>query len=529
MDLFSSIGFYLIRGTVGFYMNLCQRNLEKLDDIKTNSQRLKEILIAGLNTKYGIDNNFDSIIKGGKNNLPLTTYADYLDAIENLTDTDGLKHFILTTGTTGIPKKIPVYEGFNWSGMPGWELVLYHTFPKEYFGKRLMPFHITERQMHGGYKVRNALTTQLDKISDSFISSRLITRVSTSPLDVFLTDDHQLATFLHLYYALLDVNLWCVMTYFSKSTYHLFRYMEKNWSLLLSRVKITDKDRFDTLTKISTTEPGFVRKIWPNLKVLVCGASGYFKFYLHHLKHYIGDLPILTIMYASSEGVFGYPLKVNVDEYKLYPMDCSYEFIEFIEPIRRITMSSGTSSKSKEEKLIPIDQLVEGNIYELVITTFGRFYRYRTGDLIKFIRYEKYLPIITYVQRVADFITIGEDKVAVSVLALEEELMKISEGKMIDYLFQINDGNETNETNKPKYTLYVEAEAEVSDIFNSWCEKNNFNSFHVKRDTFMRLAEKLAGRTSLPDQVKIPRVIRNHKLILDFLIENKKYDEKIEN
>jgi hypothetical protein len=504
----------ILKKVLQWYANWSERKYQSLNKPGLNDRLVRTILAKNIDTEYGRSHDFASILAGTKRfeDLPITTYADYKANIDAQTEIP--IRYVSTTGTTGIPKKIPVYTELSWPAMPVWEILLMRSYPLDYMGKRLMPFHATARSDYKGISIKNGLTTQLDRMNQSNLVKKLIGGASASTFDVFMLENHNQATFKHIVNAVLNPRIWCIMTYFSKATYHMFRFMELNWENILLEVRTVDTNRYKFLSGLNfSTTKHIGLKIWPGLKVIVCGASGYFKFYKRHIEIYVSDTPVLNIMYASTEGLFGYPTSIGTDEYVLYPIECGMEFMT-------------------ENKMVPYDELIDNHTYELVITTHSRFYRYRTGDLIKFIRYDGNLPVVTYLQRATDFITVDSESVSVgslasfdsvgstvSVLEFEAELVEIGEKcgfEVTDYMFYINTGS--------VITLYLEC-SKQSTHFDSICTKYRFNLCYVRPDTFMTLSEIMAGRIALPDQVKIPRICQNNDFIHDYLIENILYEE----
>ena len=86
------------------------------DPMKHQEELLNDILLAAKDTEYGKKYNFENIksIKDFQNQVPISIYDDYFPYIKrmvegekNLLTTNETQHFNKTSGTIGVPKKIP--------------------------------------------------------------------------------------------------------------------------------------------------------------------------------------------------------------------------------------------------------------------------------------------------------------------------------------------------------------------------------------------------------------------------------------
>ncbi|XP_074294755.1 indole-3-acetic acid-amido synthetase GH3.4-like [Silene latifolia] len=141
---------------------------------------------------------------------------------------------------------------------------------------------------------------------------------------------------------------------------------------------------------------GILKTIWPNAKYIEAILTGSISMtqYIPMLNYYSGGLPLVTLLYVSSECDFGYNLDpmcgpYNIS-YTLMPNMAYYEFIP-------LTSEDDVSGSQPE----PVDMAnVEvGQEYELVITTYTGLYRYRMGDVIRLTGFYNSTPQFKFIRR----------------------------------------------------------------------------------------------------------------------------------
>lgn len=130
---------------------------------------------------------------------------------------------------------------------------------------------------------------------------------------------------------------------------------------------------------------GFDTPILPRLfggMRFISGIGGKsMEFQTNALKRYSGTIPLHFFAYASSECMTGIAICPEKDEYALLPYSAYYEFLD------------------KNEKCVQMDKLLPGECYEIVLTTFGGLYRYRTGDIIRIVRFVGETPMFKILGR----------------------------------------------------------------------------------------------------------------------------------
>jgi len=114
-----------------------------------------------------------------------------------------------------------------------------------------------------------------------------------------------------------------------------------------------------------------IKNVWSNLEVFFYGGVNIKPFESYYTKKFEGQLTLWQT-YNASEGFFGLQEEKESEDFGLlFNIHNYYEFIHFHE------------INIENPSLIGIDELVEGEIYELVITNSSGLYRYRMGDLLR--------------------------------------------------------------------------------------------------------------------------------------------------
>lgn len=136
---------------------------------------------------------------------------------------------------------------------------------------------------------------------------------------------------------------------------------------------------------------GIIKKLWPRTKYIEVIVTGSMAQYIPTLEFYSGGLPLVSIMYASSECYFGInfkPLCQPSDvSYTLLPNMAYFEFLpvkknhgELPQEAQCNGVVSGQNCRKKEDdkedmETVDLVSVKLGHYYELVVTTFtGEFF-----------------------------------------------------------------------------------------------------------------------------------------------------------
>ncbi|KAK9690869.1 hypothetical protein RND81_09G159800 [Saponaria officinalis] len=120
---------------------------------------------------------------------------------------------------------------------------------------------------------------------------------------------------------------------------------------------------------------GIFKRIWPNAKYLETVVTGSMAQYIPILNHYSGGLHLVSVQYSSSECDLGFNLNPMCDPYDIcYTIMPNMAFYEFI-PLNVDTFGPNCET-------VDMANVVVGQEYELVVTTYTGLYRYRVGDVL---------------------------------------------------------------------------------------------------------------------------------------------------
>ncbi len=109
-----------------------------------------------------------------------------------------------------------------------------------------------------------------------------------------------------------------------------------------------------------------INSLWPQLKLISCWTHGASSQFIPKLKNLLPGTQIQGKGLLATEGVVSFPLSGN-----LAPVPAlNSHFIEFLD---------------SEGRAYLVDELQVGEIYSIVLTTGGGFYRYKLGDRVKII------------------------------------------------------------------------------------------------------------------------------------------------
>ena len=163
------------------------------------------------------------------------------------------------------------------------------------------------------------------------------TKLFTSPVEASFAGPGTDIKYLHARYALSDDKATKLVCSFASIAMDFFLYIKKNWKLLVDDIEkevidnsilIPDKDRENLIKSLKPDinrakelrkifEQGFdspfAPKVWPNLKLICCAATGTFKEYAAKLKErYTGNISFYRRGVGASEGAFSVATEFDI-------------------------------------------------------------------------------------------------------------------------------------------------------------------------------------------------------------------------
>lgn len=368
-----------------------------------NFEVLKNILHDNVDTEYGIEHNFSKIntIDDYRKYVPLSDYCDferYIDRMYNgetgVLTSYPLEVFVVTSGTVNKPKHIPLTK----KALDAYSDILERR-------KNELVKSCREADPSFSRLFVGIFRTDLNKKHDrNMLFSEILYRylydngyMNMSEYvggEELLFDEKTLDMFyVRLWSAILDENIVLIESLFMYDMLQFFNFFEKNYKKVISNIrdeiipediKISDKvrkrllemtvsyDRLDFVEReCQKGFDGIALRVWPKVRLVSGISSRVYRYENKELDKYLGDIPKDFFAYAMSECQVGVSVKLNSFEYEFIAENGFYEFVACNE--------NGDCC----EEIVSIDEVEPGKLYELILTNFSGFYRYRTGDIIK--------------------------------------------------------------------------------------------------------------------------------------------------
>lgn len=116
---------------------------------------------------------------------------------------------------------------------------------------------------------------------------------------------------------------------------------------------------------------GLVPRLWPNAKYVYAIMTGSMQHYLKKLRHYAGDLPLVSGDYGSTESWIGVNLDPSFPPEKVhFAVVPTFSYFEFIPLYQQSQDFDSVNDDFAEGEPIPLSQVKIGQQYEIVLTTF---------------------------------------------------------------------------------------------------------------------------------------------------------------
>ncbi|XP_072047732.1 uncharacterized protein [Amphiura filiformis] len=452
---------------------------------------LLEILQKNAETEYGrtMGLGYAFTVDDFRKRHPLSKYDQFEDYIkrtakgeDNVLLPSRPVQFVMTSGTTGKPKMIPMSterkQHISMTGFTTLMGIVGEEIPSKSLTQKMCSIytHPAETWSEAGI-VKCAFTR---------ITKNDILPVFVSPAPGFRICTEKEAMYVHAIFALKDEYLNTLQAPFCIIICNFFKVIENNWSDMVNDIATgtikTDldipSDVRSELNEILTPDPiraeqlrrefergfeGIARRVWPYMSCLFGVVTPAFKFYADLLENkYAKDVVLYTAFYISSEGVLGLNVWPKIPERKLhYLLFTDLTFFEFI-PLEK--------SQEEQPETLLIDELKEDESYELVLTNIDGLYRFRFGDVIKVVGFYNKSPIIEIQFRIGDLINLRGEKMSEDCLRRALlDTVESWEADLVDYacaecslVEAVKGATETADV--PYYVMFVEIQSKPGSI-----------------------------------------------------------------
>ncbi|QRO02549.1 GH3 auxin-responsive promoter family protein [Archangium violaceum] len=520
------------------------------DAANVNADTLRALLHHNRDTEFGRRHGFASLrtVADFQRALPVSTYEPFRPYMEriargerNVLTADKVEYLGVTSGTTGQRKLLPVtrhhMSHMQRSRVIGQAVVAEKVPASRQASRGMLLMNAVLRERSQGGLPTGALTA-----ISVHAMSRLLPLVTTSPREAFLLRAHADALYLHLLFGLRQREVGSLQAPFASGLLDMVHLLERRGADLVedigrgvlrpelelepaqrrqlqARLR-PDPERARELTQVLQQGPhGLVRRLWPRLSYVSSIVGGGFSLYIRQLAPYLEGLPLYPASYVSTEGILGVSLEL---ERPVYCLMSGAAFFEFI-PEQELDAETPRT-------LLP-EQLVEGESYELVLTTRAGLYRYRLGDVVRMVGRYHQAPLLEFLYRRGSLLNLMGEKTSEQAAsqALQEALA--TQGLLPgDY-----SAVEETDALPGRYAFFVELQGAVGPQVDTarlsqaleaaLCRTNPFYelirrserlgaaTLHpVTPGTFQALRNVLIQRGGAPSQVKVPRVVRDAEM-----------------
>lgn len=550
-----------------------QETLRKILEINCGVEYLSKWLgeVANIRDMDGL-----SLEKMYTKLVPLSVHADVEPYIQRIADGDTsplltqhpITHLSLSSGTTeGRQKYVPFTQHSAHTTLQMFRLAaayrsrIYPVKP----GGRNLDFIYSSKQFNteGGLAAGTA-TTHIFNSKEFKLKQEKTKCFTCSPAEVISSGDYAQSTYCHLLLGL----FFCTKIEFISSTFvysivQALESFEELWKEICEDIRqgnlssrITIPSVREVVTKSLHPKPflssmiraaceelekenwyGLIPKLWPNVKYVCSIMTGSMQPYSKKLRHFAGNLPLVSADYGSTESWIG----VNMDpssppENVIYAVVPTFSYFEFIPLLRN---QQGENKKLSalddfiEDEPVPLSKVKVGQDYEIVLTTFTGLYRYRLGDVVRVWGFHKGTPKLSFVCRRKLILTVNIDKNTEQDLQLVVEtgsqlLSERARAELVDFT------SHADVANKPgHYVIYWEIKGEAEDwVLHECCKKmdesfvdhgyvvsrkaNSIGPLElciVERGTFKKILDYYIGNGAALSQFKTPRCTSNKKLL----------------
>ncbi|KAL8130674.1 hypothetical protein V2J09_019829 [Rumex salicifolius] len=397
--------------------------------------------------------------------VPLSSHADVEPYIQRIADGETsplltqqpITHLSLSSGTTdGRQKYVPFTRHSAQTTLQTFRIAAAYrsrVYPLKGGGKILEFIYSSKQFKTKGGLIAGTATTHYFASKEFKIKQEKTKTFTCSPEEVISCGDYKQTTYCHLLLGLIySKQVEFVTSTFAYSILQALIAFEELWREICIDItqgslsdKITIPSVRESVLKLLSPNPclgeevkekcealeeldwlGMIKKLWPNAKYLYSIMTGSMELYTRKLKHYAGDLPLVSADYGSTESWIG----VNVDpslppERVSFSVVPTFSYFEFIPLHRRRAEATanaeshgnfnGTSSSDPtedfiEEDPVPLSKVKVGQEYEVVLTTFTGLYRYRLGDIVEVSGFHKGTPKLNFLCRRKLILTVNIDK-----------------------------------------------------------------------------------------------------------------------
>ncbi|MCR4601665.1 MAG: GH3 auxin-responsive promoter family protein [Clostridia bacterium] len=414
---------------------------------------LLDLIADNAETEFGRKYGFADIktVEEYRKRVPVAVYDDFAPYLERMRNGEKnvltaypFDHMNTTSGTVGTPKYVPmtskqqeVFLKYNFHYNNGLKAEM---LPEEWMqGKTFCTSEGTCKKQDNGITIGCASAKNAESLQDpKNPQGRMMQVLYTSPLEAMIPEEGTDTKYIHLRFALMEPDLTGMVTGFYNMLVHLFQYLADNYEMLIDdiekgtideSVKMPESVRASLMEKIRPMperaaelraafadgpDKPFLTKIWKNLVYLNGAGGDGLAIYDERIKaKFSGNL--VRNMYAgvtASEGLWSVPAGIDTLDSILAAGSAFMEFLP-------------EEAGDDFSQAVLMHELEEGRTYELIITNYCGFYRYRMSDAVKVTGFINETPLVQFMYRVNKTISVALEKT--TELALDRTVTRTAE------------------------------------------------------------------------------------------------------
>lgn len=380
------------------------------DPQSSQRQVLNEILAKNANTAFGKEHDFDLIqsYEDYRAAVPIYTYEEFRPYIEAQERTKECRltieqpvAYAQTSGTTGVPKNIPILEstiGVLSRHQQLTTFAQYQGLPTIFDGKILV---LSSARAEGALETGTpygSMSGFLHELLPDFIRDKAVL-----PPEVLRIEEYDRKYIAIAAHALAEPNLSLIATANPSTVIKLFDVIRENLAVLIELLPLKDKPVFHVNIPMPHPQPSRITELekfleqqahltlgsfWPGLRALVTWTGGSCAALLPRVQALLPPkTEVIEMGYLSSE-LAG---SVNIDVRSNRCIPTFYDnFFEFVEE---------GNWEDDDAPVLTLAQVEEGKRYYVIVTTRNGLYRYCMNDIIEVTGWFNQTPTIQFVQK----------------------------------------------------------------------------------------------------------------------------------
>ncbi|MDP3790896.1 MAG: GH3 auxin-responsive promoter family protein [Candidatus Omnitrophota bacterium] len=385
--------------------------------LSAQKEFLLNMLYSNRDTVFGKEHKFSEIktIDDFQKNVPVRNYEGLRPYIKKMMEgSDGILvkdkviFYGITSGTTSIPKFIPVTKKSRRQKSAVMNLWLYHLLKKHPEALDGKSFIVSSPAVEGYAESGVPYGSESGdayRHMPSFISKHY-----ALPYEVFCIKDYEAR-----YYTMLRIGIEADVTNVGTmnplTILVLCQKIEKYVKEIIEDIrngtlnsalnidtdirKALEKKLRPNISRAAQLEKLFIEKgalvpkdFWPNMALIECWTGGTVGLYLKEvIKYFSEDISVRDFGFLATEARCSVPVSDNGPSGILTITSNFYEFM----PEEDIEKES--------PRYLTVEKLEKGKRYYIIFTTTGGLYRYNIDDIVKVIGSYNATPVIEFIQK----------------------------------------------------------------------------------------------------------------------------------